>query len=41
VFEPPLHEPSGRGLYLLDQIADRWGVGNPGSNCVWFEIDAA
>ena len=32
---------SGRGLYLLDRIADRWGVRTDERACVWFEIDAA
>jgi anti-sigma regulatory factor (Ser/Thr protein kinase) len=31
---------SGRGLYLVDALADRWAVeGGEGSTCVWFEID--
>ena len=44
-FEPP-HEPApkpdlagGWGLYILDRVADRWGVANTGSKSVWFEID--
>jgi anti-sigma regulatory factor (Ser/Thr protein kinase) len=32
---------SGRGLYLLDRIADRWGVRSDERACVWFELDAA
>jgi anti-sigma regulatory factor (Ser/Thr protein kinase) len=45
-FEPPAHKPepsqtSGLGLFLLDRLADRWGVeGGDGTTKVWFEIDA-
>ncbi|MER5464757.1 ATP-binding protein [Streptomyces sp. NPDC002668] len=38
---PPPDEESGRGLYLVSQLADRWGVaprpGAPGK-CVWAEL---
>ncbi len=44
-FEPP-HEPApkpdlagGWGLYIVDKVADRWGVAYTGSKSVWFEID--
>lgn len=37
--EPGLEETSGRGLFLVEQLADRWGVGVDGSTRVWFEID--
>jgi anti-sigma regulatory factor (Ser/Thr protein kinase) len=37
----PLESPSGRGLYLVDQLADRWGVTGSQDSCVWFELDAA
>jgi anti-sigma regulatory factor (Ser/Thr protein kinase) len=44
-FEPGLPEPdparaSGWGLYLVEQLADRWGVepADPGT-LIWFEID--
>jgi anti-sigma regulatory factor (Ser/Thr protein kinase) len=45
-FEPlpradAMTRPGGWGLYLVDQIADRWGVVSNGSNLVWFEIDRA
>jgi serine phosphatase RsbU (regulator of sigma subunit)/anti-sigma regulatory factor (Ser/Thr protein kinase) len=30
---------SGWGLYLVDQLADRWGVANTDGTNVWFEID--
>jgi anti-sigma regulatory factor (Ser/Thr protein kinase) len=43
-FEPGTPAPdrglrSGWGLYLVDQLADRWGVVSDESTCVWFEID--
>jgi len=44
-FERPLGHPGGPGggwgLYLVEQVADRWGVRpmTPGA-CVWFEIDS-
>jgi len=29
----------GWGLFLVDQVADRWGVSPaPAGNCVWFEL---
>jgi anti-sigma regulatory factor (Ser/Thr protein kinase) len=31
--------PGGWGLYLVDRIADRWGVMRNRMNRVWFEID--
>ncbi len=44
-FEPP-QEPTpkpdltGRwGLYIVEKVADRWGVAHTGSKSVWFEID--
>ena len=31
---------SGWGVYLLEQLADRWGVSSAGNDtCVWFELD--
>ena len=35
---------TGRGLFLVDQIAHRWGVdipGEPAAKRVWFELDVA
>jgi anti-sigma regulatory factor (Ser/Thr protein kinase) len=32
-------EIPGFGLFLVDQLADRWGVNREGGNCVWFELD--
>jgi len=39
--EPPTarSEPGGFGLLLVEQLADRWGVGRGPRKCVWFEID--
>ena len=39
--EPELGDTSGRGLFLVDALADRWGVTLDGTTCVWFEIDEA
>jgi anti-sigma regulatory factor (Ser/Thr protein kinase) len=41
-FEPPVSPPpedadAGWGLFLVEQLADSWGVGDGGSG-VWFEI---
>jgi anti-sigma regulatory factor (Ser/Thr protein kinase) len=36
---PTAAEGSGWGLYLVDRIADRWGVLSKDRNEVWFEID--
>jgi len=43
---PPSPDPtraSGWGLYLVDELADRWGVdGHDGRGTrIWFELDAA
>jgi anti-sigma regulatory factor (Ser/Thr protein kinase) len=43
-FEPQPREPgqskaSGWGLYLVDHLADRWGVMRNHITRVWFEID--
>jgi serine phosphatase RsbU (regulator of sigma subunit)/anti-sigma regulatory factor (Ser/Thr protein kinase) len=45
-FEPGHRAPnedsaSGWGLYLVDQLADRWGVTNTHGTSVWFELDLA
>jgi anti-sigma regulatory factor (Ser/Thr protein kinase) len=36
---PTASESSGWGLYLVDRIADRWGIVTRDRNEVWFEID--
>ena len=44
-FEPPqkpapkLGLAGGWGLYIVNRVADRWGVANTGSKSVWFEIE--
>ncbi len=35
--EPDLEEPGGLGLMVVDQIADRWGIEQNSTSCVWFE----
>jgi anti-sigma regulatory factor (Ser/Thr protein kinase) len=40
----PVPDParvSGWGLYLVAELADRWGVESDGSTHVWFELDGA
>jgi anti-sigma regulatory factor (Ser/Thr protein kinase) len=44
-FEPQprdgsMTRPGGWGLYLVDRIADRWGVISAQQTRVWFEIDS-
>jgi len=45
-FEPPAPPANGDasggwGLFLVDQIAERWGVcPAPAGTCVWFELPA-
>jgi two-component sensor histidine kinase len=37
---PPDHDiRSGWGLFLVDRLADRWGVTSDGQTRVWFEVD--
>ena len=38
---PDPTRPSGWGLYLVAELADRWGVESDGSTHVWFELDGA
>ncbi len=40
--EPPPEDPyraAGWGLFLVDTIADRWGVDHGRGTLVWFELD--
>lgn len=42
-FEPRVARPdgeseSGYGLYLVEQLADRWGTSDQGAMTVWFEL---
>ena len=41
VLRPTLYQESGWGLYLVEQVANRWGVVDDGAIHVWFEIDNA
>jgi anti-sigma regulatory factor (Ser/Thr protein kinase) len=36
--EPDYEEGGGFGLFLLDQMASRWGVERDPHLCVWFEL---
>jgi len=45
-FEPDASRPdedevSGWGLFLIDQLADRWGVVQENGTTVWFEVARA
>lgn len=37
---PKVDDPAGRGLYLVDQLADSWGVVVNDETCVWFVLAA-
>jgi anti-sigma regulatory factor (Ser/Thr protein kinase) len=39
--DPGIESMGGRGLYLVEQIADRWGVKTGDRTVVWFELEAA
>ena len=36
---PDPARPSGWGLYLVAELADRWGVDSDHRTLVWFELD--
>jgi anti-sigma regulatory factor (Ser/Thr protein kinase) len=36
---PVPNRPGGWGLYIVEQLASRWGVMHGGGTRVWFEID--
>jgi len=36
---PDPARPSGWGLYLVEELADRWGVDSDERTLVWFELD--
>jgi anti-sigma regulatory factor (Ser/Thr protein kinase) len=38
---PTLFQESGWGLFLVRQLASRWGVRADGKTCVWFELNRA
>ena len=31
-------DASGWGLFMVDRLADRWGIETDGATCVWFEL---
>jgi anti-sigma regulatory factor (Ser/Thr protein kinase) len=35
---PQPGDASGWGLFMVDRLADRWGVESNGDTCVWFEL---
>ena len=38
--DPDLERPGGWGLYLVEELADRWGVETGNRTLVWFELAA-
>ncbi len=36
---PNIYQDSGWGLYLVGQVASRWGIVRQADTVVWFEID--
>ena len=36
--EPDAMQTGGRGLYLVEILADAWGIESEPSTCVWFEL---
>ena len=36
--EPDPMQTGGRGLYMVDVLADRWGIESDPCTCVWFEL---
>jgi anti-sigma regulatory factor (Ser/Thr protein kinase) len=38
---PTMYQTSGWGLYLVERLADRWGVVRREATSVWFELDEA
>jgi anti-sigma regulatory factor (Ser/Thr protein kinase) len=36
---PSIYQDSGWGLYLVEQVATRWGIELADETLVWFEID--
>lgn len=40
VAKPPTDDTGGRGLYLVEKLADSWGVVRDGETCVWFVLAA-
>lgn len=38
LLEQDLESTGGRGLFLVDAMADRWGIKRNHRTCVWFEL---
>lgn len=38
LIEQDLESTGGRGLFLVDAMADAWGVHRNSRTCVWFEV---
>ena len=38
---PPVPSPADWGMFIIDQVADRWGVDRSTGTLVWCEIDLA
>ncbi len=36
--DPDPERSGGWGLWLVEQLADRWGISSQGGTCVWFEL---
>jgi anti-sigma regulatory factor (Ser/Thr protein kinase) len=36
--DPDPERSGGWGLWLVEQLADRWGISGEGGTCVWFEL---
>jgi anti-sigma regulatory factor (Ser/Thr protein kinase) len=41
VTEPPVTSPADWGMFIIDHVADRWGVDRSAGTLVWCEIDLA
>jgi anti-sigma regulatory factor (Ser/Thr protein kinase) len=38
LLEQDLESTGGRGLFLVDAMADQWGIRTNDRTCVWFEV---
>jgi anti-sigma regulatory factor (Ser/Thr protein kinase) len=36
---PSPYGEGGYGLFIVSEVASRWGVSQDGDNCAWFELD--
>jgi hypothetical protein len=39
VTQPPVASPADWGMFIIDHVADRWGVDRSAGTLVWCEID--